>query len=153
LRPAVEALFLEAAEQDGPLGPSTVLVLDRPGQREQRGFAQNLRLQPGVTAAQGREHRRVFGRPPGGGLGDGRGQAQTGRPLPLHLLHQREVVLAVPPVPSGHPLRPGKAVPRFPAAQRGRRQAAAVGQLANGHSVGRFAHRQNLSLCMMPNLL
>ena len=144
-------LPLEAGEEDRVLGPGAVFVLDRPGQGEQRAFAQDLGLQSGMPAAQGREHGRVGGRAVRGGLRDGRGQAQPGGALPQYLLDQNQVTRGVPAVPGGHPLRPGEAETGLPAAQRGRGHPGALGQLTDGHAVLRFPHDPGLHFCKISN--
>jgi hypothetical protein len=48
---------LEAGEQHGLLGARAALVLDGPGQGEQRSFAEDLGYQVGMLAAQVGEHR------------------------------------------------------------------------------------------------
>ncbi len=78
LRGPVVVLLLERAEDHRPLGPRAALVLDRPGQRQQRRLPEPLRLQLRVPAA----HRGVHRGRPGGDRPRRPGRARPRRSRP-----------------------------------------------------------------------
>src|SRR4029077_3272534 len=106
LRLEEEALPLEGGEQDGPLGPGAALVLDGPGQGQQRDLAQDLGNERGVTAAQAGEEGRAGVNRRRGGLGDGGVQAHPGGPQPHDRLDEADIALVIAAVTVGQAVRP-----------------------------------------------
>ena len=95
----VKALLLESGEQRRLLGSRAAFVLHGPGDGQQRGLAEILRHQAGMTAAQAGEDGQLgFGRA-GGRLADGGLQAHAGRPQPQDLPDERGIALRVTAVP------------------------------------------------------
>jgi hypothetical protein len=98
----VERGGLEAADHDAGAAASTVVVLDRPRQRQDRRFVQRHRLQIGSALGEAREDRRG----PSGfaqRAGDRGRQRQALLSLPEDRENQLDVGFAVAAVSTGQP--------------------------------------------------